>query len=133
MAIRHKIRSNDNGGTKVMNLTAMCLWCNEFEPSKKYRPGKNVDFICSSCVQLLCGCSQEKLRELQKTCQAKGYGRRLEALKSFVEVGHEQRNPKGARPNDRIGPLRTIRMQKKSTCTIKKLSLIHISEPTRPY
>jgi len=76
----------------------ICLWCNGPEPCRHYRPGKDVDFICFSCIQLLLGYSQEKLRELQKQCEAKGYDQKVEALKSFMEVGYEQRNPKRDTP-----------------------------------
>jgi hypothetical protein len=62
----------------------VCMWCNQPEPCEHYQPGLGIDFICSSCTQLLLGCSQEKLAELQTHCQAKGYNHKLEALKSFI-------------------------------------------------
>ena len=105
---------------KGSEVIMICLWCNRPETSRRYRPSKAMDFICSSCVQLLLGCSQEKLAELQRQCQAKGYDHKLEALRSFMEIGHEQRNPKNRKLGDRTCSLRTVRLQKKSTCTVKK-------------
>ena len=89
----------------------ICLWCNGPEPCKHDR----VDIICSSCVQLLCGCSQEKLRELQKTCQAEGYGSKVEALKSFIgelEYVPEARKVRSGMVRERsLRPVRPARYQ----------------------
>lgn len=68
-----------------------CLWCSNPEPCQHYKPDNDVDFVCSSCVQLLLGCNQDKLRELQRQCEAKGYDRKVEALKSFI--GEEEYVP----------------------------------------
>ena len=79
----------------------VCLWCGH----------KDVDFICSSCVQLLCRCNQEKLRELQKQCEAKGYDTKVKALKSFIgEL--EEYVPKTSKTRSdmvRKGSLRQVR------------------------
>lgn len=88
----------------------ICLWCNQPEPCQHYHPGEDVDIICSSCVQLLCGCSQEKLAELQKVCQAKGYDTKVEALKSFI--GREEYVPEARKVRSNMvgkGPVRTVR------------------------
>lgn len=87
-----------------------CLWCNGPEPCKHYKPGKDMDFVCSSCVQLLLGCSQDKLAELQKACLAKGYDQKVEALKSFIgELEHVPKTRKIRSGMVREGPVRPIR------------------------
>ena len=68
-----------------------CLWCNGPEPCQHYRPLSNVDFVCSRCTQLLLGCSQDMLQELQTQCGIKGYDRKVEALESFI--GEEEYVP----------------------------------------
>ena len=88
----------------------VCLWCGQPEPCKHYHLSKDVDFVCSRCTQLLCGCTQDKLRELQKTCQAKGYDSKVEALKSFIgELEYVPETRKVRSGMVRKGPMRTAR------------------------
>lgn len=87
-----------------------CLWCNGSESSNGYKPGNHVDFVCSGCVQLLCGLSQDKLRELQEQCQARGFERRLEAQKSFIgELEYVPETRKIRSGMVRKGPVRPVR------------------------
>ena len=41
-----------------------CLYCNQEDGGRKnkYRPGKNVDFVCSMCVIILCDTHQAELK-----------------------------------------------------------------------
>ncbi len=63
---------------------AICLWCNGLEPSKGYKPGKDIDFICSKCVQMLLGFSQKDLVKGYKLAKQKGFESKILALWSFM-------------------------------------------------
>jgi hypothetical protein len=104
-----------------------CLWCDRPEhywhavhdkalnrrvmKKVRYKPGPSVgSFICSSCVQMLLWCSQEKLKELWQQCEAKGLQRKLEALQSFM--GEKEYVPKTREVRSsmvRKGSMRTVR------------------------
>ena len=93
----------------------LCLWCSQPEPCKHYHPSKDVEFICSRCTQLLCRCTQEKLRELLNQCEAKGYDSKVEALKSFIgelEYVPETRKVRSGMVRKRpVRPLRPARYE----------------------
>lgn len=61
-----------------------CLWCNGPESCKRYHPGKDVDFICSHCVQKLLGFSQEDLVRGYRLAKQKGFESKMSALWSFM-------------------------------------------------
>jgi hypothetical protein len=88
-----------------------CMFCNMQE--KGYQP--QCDYICSGCVQLLCGADQEDLKRAHAKATKLGLSRKVEALESFIEEeSDEQRNNprKLERDNDRARTLRTVRDQK---------------------
>ena len=70
-----------------------CLFCNGQEPN--YKPGPDVDFICSRCVQLLLGVDQDDLKKAHAKAIEKGYPGKAKAIESFL-IGetNEQRKPK---------------------------------------
>ena len=108
---QHKATDLEQGhGKKGAYRMSVCWWCNLPEPCTHYHPAEDADFICSQCSQLLLGCSQEKLVELQRKCQAKGYYHKVEALKSFI--GELEYVPKARKVRSgmvRERPLRTAR------------------------
>ncbi|HUT44543.1 MAG TPA: hypothetical protein VMW95_09415 [Desulfobacterales bacterium] len=59
-----------------------CLFCNCQEPN--YKPGPDVDFICSSCVQLLLGADQDDLHKAHAKAIEKGYPAKAKAIESFL-------------------------------------------------
>ena len=60
----------------------LCLFCNNPEP--KYKPDKNIKFICSSCVLLLADANQDDLKRAYVKAEAKGLEKKVSALKSFI-------------------------------------------------
>jgi hypothetical protein len=70
-----------------------CLFCNGQELN--YSPAPNMDFICSSCVQLLLSASQEDLKRAHAKALSLGYQNKARAIESFLipEGKDEQRKP----------------------------------------
>ena len=70
-----------------------CLFCDGAE--KAYTPSKNVDFVCSTCVQILKDANQCELQQALKRAEQLGLTRKVTALRMFVEEENdEQRKPK---------------------------------------
>jgi len=63
--------------------TAFCLFCNR-EEGPWYKPGKDVDFICSGCVQLLISAEQVDLKRAHKKAIDKGYVKKAKAIEHFL-------------------------------------------------
>lgn len=87
-----------------------CLFCNR-EEGHGYRPGKKIDFICSSCVQILLSAEQVHLKRAHKKAIDKGYINKAEAIESFLilEVEDGKRPTKRNRKNiNRKGIARTV-------------------------
>jgi len=94
-----------------------CLFCNELE--KNYRPSKDVEFICGSCVVLLADADQGDLKNAYQKALNKGYMRKVSALESFIipEGKDEQRKPeskKRGRHTNRDRIIKSVRNQKRA-------------------
>ena len=59
-----------------------CLFCNSKEPN--YKPGPEIDFICSRCVMLLSAANQDDLKQAHDRAIKKGYLGKAKAIKSFI-------------------------------------------------
>jgi len=69
-----------------------CLFC--FGQEKNYKPDPNIDFICSSCVQLLLNADQTDLRRAYLKAIEKGFTNKARAIESFLEEkSNEQTRP----------------------------------------
>ena len=92
-----------------------CLFCNQ-EEGHGYRPGKENDFICSRCLQVLLSAEQLHLERAHKKAIDKGYINKAEAIKSFLipEENDGKRPAKRNRKNlNRKGITRTLGNQAK--------------------
>ena len=87
---------------------ALCLFCNGKELN--YKPGPNVDFICSRCVQLFLSADQNDLKKAYIKAIEKGYPDRARAIESFLhEDEYYGKTKKSKRNMERKRPLRKIR------------------------
>ena len=71
-----------------------CLFCRN--PDDKYRPVKDVDYVCANCVQLLCGADQDDLKKAHAKAIERGFLDKANALESFIipeGKEYEQRRP----------------------------------------
>ena len=86
-----------------------CLFCNGQEPN--YKPGPDVDFICSRCVQLLLSVSQDNLKLALVKAKEKGLQSKASAIKSFIveDEINVRKTKKFKRNMERTRPLRKIR------------------------
>ena len=95
----------------------ICLFCNK--PEKNYRPETGIDFICSSCVQLLSDADHADLKRAHVKAIEKGYLSKARAIESFIkEEEHGQRKPKSkidrrGRYSNRKRIIRPARIKKK--------------------
>jgi hypothetical protein len=92
----------------------ICLFCNE--PEKNYQPRKDVDFICSRCVQLLLRADQADLKKAYQKALDEGYPSKVSALESFIipEEKHGKRPDKSVKRNlNRERTTRSIRNQER--------------------
>ena len=101
--------------TEDKNHMNHCLFCNCEESN--YRPGKDIELICSQCVILLADATQADLNNAYQKALDKGYLRKASALESFIipEGKDEQRKPeskKRGRYLDRTGIVKSVRNQK---------------------
>jgi hypothetical protein len=92
----------------LMNA-ALCLFCNRQEPN--YKPGSDVNFICSYCVQLLLGADQDDLRKAHTKAIEKGYLEKAKAIESFLveEEDYYGKTKKSERNMERTRSLRKVR------------------------
>jgi len=87
-----------------------CLFCGGQEPN--YKPGPNVDFICSRCVQLLLGADQNDLKRAYAKAVEKGYRNKAKAIESFLVDGgndDDRKTKKSKSYLERKRPLRKVR------------------------
>ena len=86
-----------------------CLFCDGME--KDYKPGKGIDYICSSCVLLLAGANQDDLRRSYVKAVEKGLENKASALKSFIieDEINERKAKKSKRDMVRERSLRKVR------------------------
>jgi hypothetical protein len=85
-----------------------CLLCNCQEPN--YKPGPGVDFICSRCVQLLLGATQNDLKKAHTKAIEKGCPGKANAIESFLDEGEYYGKTEHSKRNmERKRPLRSIR------------------------
>jgi hypothetical protein len=63
-------------------MSDTCLFCGK--PEKGCKPSKEVDFICSRCVQLLLAADQGELRRAYDKALSLGYMGKVSALKTFL-------------------------------------------------
>ena len=95
--------------------TAVCLFCNR-EKGPWYKPEKDVDFICSGCVQLLISVEQVHLKRAHEKAVSRGYEKKAKAIESFLipEENNGKRPAKRNRKNlNRKGITRTLGNQTK--------------------
>lgn len=71
----------------MIHFPENCLFYDQPEPG--YTPREGVDFICSRCVILLAGATQEDLRAAYKKAIEDDLPRKAEAIKSFIGGQHE--------------------------------------------
>jgi hypothetical protein len=64
-----------------------CLFCNNEDKGlfNPYKPPKETDFVCSSCVILLLGLKQEFLKQALELSIEKNIPGKIQALKMFIE------------------------------------------------
>jgi len=87
-----------------------CLFCNQ--PEKSYKPSPDVEYICSSCVQLLLNADQEDKRRAYAKAIELGLTRKARALESFITKEGEEderRRPETKRHERRANRKRSIR------------------------
>ena len=89
--------------------TELCLFCNE--PEKNYKPGPDIDSICSRCVTLLAGAEQDDFKKVHAKAIEKGFKDKASALKSFIiEDEYNVRKTKKSKRNlERKRPVRKAR------------------------
>jgi len=88
--------------------TALCLFCNHQESNYKLVSG--VDFVCSNCVQLLLGASQEDLKRAHTKAIDKGYMEKAKAIESFLDEEEYYGKTENTKPNlERTRPLPAVR------------------------
>ena len=88
--------------------TELCLFCNRQEPN--YKPGSDVNFICSYCVQLLLEADQGDLKKAHTKAIEKGYLRKAKAIESFLyEEEYYEKTKKSERNMARKRSLRKVR------------------------
>jgi hypothetical protein len=87
----------------------LCMFCNIPEP--EYKPGANVNFICSRCVLLLADANQDDLKRACVKAEAKGFKNKASALKSFIieDEYNERKTKKSKRDMERARPVRKVR------------------------
>jgi hypothetical protein len=94
-----------------------CLFCSEPEPTPGYRvSNKDVEFVCSGCVQILLDAEQLHLRRAHEKAVSKGYESKARAIESFLipEENDGKRPAKRNRKNlNRKGITRTLGNQAK--------------------
>ena len=86
-----------------------CLFCNGQVPN--YKPGPDVDFICSRCVQLLLSLSRDELRKAHAKAIEKRYPGKARAIESFLieDEYNVRKTEKFKRDLERARPLRKVR------------------------
>jgi hypothetical protein len=60
-----------------------CLFCNQ-EEGHGYHPEKEIDFICSRCVQILLSAEQLHLKRAYDKAISKVYENKAHAIESFL-------------------------------------------------
>ena len=86
-----------------------CLFCNQ-EEGHGYKPEKEIEYVCSRCVQLLIGADQEDLKRAYTKAIKHGYENKAKAVAMFIEKEIEDgKKPKKHRRNfDRKRIVRTL-------------------------
>ena len=75
-----------------------CLFCDGME--KDYKPAKDIDYICSSCVLLLASANQDDLKRAYAKAIRLGLKNKASALKSFIiEDEFNERKTKDSKRN----------------------------------
>ena len=72
----------------------LCLFCNNSD--KIYKPEKDADFVCGSCVQLFLSADKGDLKRAYQKAIERGYDRKARALESFID--HTRGETDGKRP-----------------------------------
>jgi hypothetical protein len=87
-----------------------CLFCNKLE--KNYRLNKDIEFVCSECVNLLADADREGLKRAYQKAQNEGFMRKLSAIESFLleETINDRKAKNSQRNMVRKRPLRTTRL-----------------------
>lgn len=85
-----------------------CLFCNC--PERSYKPSPDVEYICSSCVQLLLQATKEDLQRALAKAEEMELENKVLALKSFiVEDEHYGKTKNSKRDLVRKRSMRTAR------------------------
>jgi len=95
-----------------------CLFCNNEDKGlfNPYKPPKETDFVCSSCVILLSGLGQEFFKQALELAMEKNMPGKIQALKMFIEpeegINVRPIEKRLERNNDRAGSHRPDRFKK---------------------
>ena len=74
-------------------MIGYCLFCNR-EEGHGYRPGKDIEFVCSRCIQVFLSAGQIDLKKAHKKAIDKGYINKAKAIKSFlIDEGENGKRP----------------------------------------
>ena len=87
----------------------VCLFCSR-EEGHGYKPEKEIEFVCSRCVQLLSGAHQEDLQRAHKKAIEHGYQNKAKAVAMFIEkeIKDGKKPEKRRRHFNRKGIVRTL-------------------------
>ena len=61
----------------------VCLFFSQPEPTPGYKPGKNIEFTCSRCVQLLLRADQDDLKRAYAKAIKHGYENKAKAASFY--------------------------------------------------
>ena len=65
-----------------------CLFCSEPKQTPNYEVSqKDIEYVCSGCVQILLGAEQLHLKRAYEKAIAKGYENKARAIESFLIAG----------------------------------------------
>jgi hypothetical protein len=88
-----------------------CFFCNQNE-SYNYKPEKNIEFVCSQCVQILLRADQEDLKKAYAKAIKHEYFNKAKAITMFLEeeIIENGKTKKSKRNMERKRPLRKARL-----------------------
>jgi len=86
-----------------------CFFCNQ-EEGNNYKPEKNIEFVCSKCVQILLRADQEDLKRAYFKAIKHGYQNKAKAVAMFIEkeIKDGKKPEKRRRHFNRKGIVRTL-------------------------
>jgi len=101
-----------------------CLFCNEPEPTQGYKASqKDIQYICSGCVQILLQAEPLHLERAYKKAIRKGYESKAKAIESFLipegDDGKQINRRRTKERSNRVRASRTTQFKKISTGSSK--------------